>query len=65
LTKVLRSARDHGDTTAAIAAAVGITAGELEAHVFGLALTAVRGDRRATEVRSTRGDLRLVPPIDN
>lgn len=45
LGKVFRSARQHGETPATIAAAIGITATELRAHVFGLTLTPVTGGR--------------------
>jgi Zn-dependent peptidase ImmA (M78 family)/DNA-binding XRE family transcriptional regulator len=41
LAKVFRSVRDHGETFADVAIAIGITPAELRAHIFGLALTAV------------------------
>ena len=41
LAKVFRSVREHGETLASVAAAIGITADELRAHIFGLTLTAV------------------------
>jgi Zn-dependent peptidase ImmA (M78 family)/DNA-binding XRE family transcriptional regulator len=41
LAKVFRSAREHGDTPASVAAAIGIGPAELRAHIFGLTLTAV------------------------
>ena len=63
LAKVFRSVRDHGETPAAIAAAIGITTDELQAHVFGLTLTAVTGDRH-TAPGPERGDLHVVPPAD-
>ncbi|HUC56768.1 MAG TPA: XRE family transcriptional regulator [Streptosporangiaceae bacterium] len=43
LAKVFRSAREHGESMAKVAAAVGISADELRAHVFGLTLTTVPG----------------------
>jgi Zn-dependent peptidase ImmA (M78 family)/DNA-binding XRE family transcriptional regulator len=61
LAKVFRAVRDAGETPATIADAIGITAGELRAHVFGLTLVAVTGDR-GTAVSQTRAGLRLVPP---
>lgn len=45
LGKVFRSARQHGETPATIAAVIGISAAELRAHVFGLTLTPVTGGR--------------------
>jgi len=62
LGKVFRSVRDHGESLADVAAAIGITTGELRSHVFGLALTAVPGDPDAIGGTAGRGDLRLVPP---
>jgi Zn-dependent peptidase ImmA (M78 family)/DNA-binding XRE family transcriptional regulator len=41
LAKVLRSVRDHGETFATMAGAVGISTAELHSHVFGLTLTPV------------------------
>jgi Zn-dependent peptidase ImmA (M78 family)/DNA-binding XRE family transcriptional regulator len=61
LAKVFRSLRDHGETPADIAAAIGITTAELRAHVFGLTLTALRGGGQATEPGQPRAALRLVP----
>jgi Zn-dependent peptidase ImmA (M78 family)/DNA-binding XRE family transcriptional regulator len=43
LGKVFRAARGDGETPATIAAAIGIGAAELQAHVFGLTLTSVSG----------------------
>ncbi len=43
LAKVLRSVRDHGETFASMAAAIGISTAELHSHVFGLTLTPVLG----------------------
>lgn len=63
LAKVFRSVRDGGETPATVAAAIGITTNELQAHVFSLTLTAVTGDRRPA-AKSTRGELHLVPPTD-
>jgi Zn-dependent peptidase ImmA (M78 family)/DNA-binding XRE family transcriptional regulator len=63
LTKVFRSVRDHGETMSSIATAIGITAEELQAHVFGLALTAVPSGQRTTQASPIRPDLHLVPPI--
>jgi Zn-dependent peptidase ImmA (M78 family)/DNA-binding XRE family transcriptional regulator len=45
LAKVFRSARQHGETPARVAAAIGITTEELRAHLFGLTLTAIPGGR--------------------
>jgi Zn-dependent peptidase ImmA (M78 family)/DNA-binding XRE family transcriptional regulator len=61
LAKVFRAVRDGGETPATIADAIGITADELHAHVFGLTLVAVTGDR-GTAVGQTRAGLHLVPP---
>ncbi|HXP20189.1 MAG TPA: XRE family transcriptional regulator [Streptosporangiaceae bacterium] len=63
LAKVFRSVRDHGETPAAIAMAVGITADELRSHVFGLTLTAITGDPAAAPAPA-RGALHLVRPAD-
>jgi Zn-dependent peptidase ImmA (M78 family)/DNA-binding XRE family transcriptional regulator len=63
LAKVFRSVRDHGETLAGIAAAIGITTEELQAHVFGLTLTAVTGARHAAATPA-RGDLHIVSPAD-
>jgi Zn-dependent peptidase ImmA (M78 family) len=41
LAKVFRSVREQGETPVSVAAAIGITADELRAHIFGLTLTAV------------------------
>jgi Zn-dependent peptidase ImmA (M78 family) len=41
LAKVLRSVRDHGETFATVAGAIGISTAELHSHVFGLTLTPV------------------------
>jgi hypothetical protein len=41
LTKVFRRLREHGESPATIAADIGISVQELQAHVFGLALTPV------------------------
>jgi Zn-dependent peptidase ImmA (M78 family)/lambda repressor-like predicted transcriptional regulator len=43
LAKVLAQARQQGETPAHIANAIGIDVGELQAHLFGLALVPVRG----------------------
>ncbi len=63
LAKVLRSARDNGETLTTIAASIGITSDELQGHVFGLTLTAVNGSGPA-DPRPPRADLHLVPPAD-
>jgi Zn-dependent peptidase ImmA (M78 family)/DNA-binding XRE family transcriptional regulator len=63
LAKVFRSIREHGEAPATIASAVGISTEELEGHIFGLTLTAIRGDRITSSLMSVRRDLRLVPPI--
>jgi Zn-dependent peptidase ImmA (M78 family)/DNA-binding XRE family transcriptional regulator len=47
LSKVFRSIREDGERPATIAAAVGITCDELQAHVFGLTLTTLPGGRSA------------------
>ena len=47
LAKVLRSVRDHGETFATMAAAIGISTAELHSHVFGLTLTPI-GSRSAS-----------------
>jgi len=62
LTKVFRSLREQGEPLAEVAAAIGIGTAELRSHVFGLALTAVPGERAAAGGGAGRGDLRLVPP---
>ncbi|WP_279580064.1 hypothetical protein [Fodinicola feengrottensis] len=62
LAKVFRSVRDEGESPATIAAAIGITPDELQAHVFGLTLTAVSGDRQPGS-RAGKGELRLLPPV--
>lgn len=59
LAKVFHSVREGGDTPAMIANAIGISAEELQAHVFSLTLVAVNGGAASS---SRRGDLRLVPP---
>lgn len=46
LSKVFRYVRDEGETPATIAEAIGISVDELQAHVFGLTLTAVHGRGR-------------------
>jgi Zn-dependent peptidase ImmA (M78 family)/DNA-binding XRE family transcriptional regulator len=61
LAKVFRSVRDEGETPTTIAAAIGITTDELQAHVFGLTLIAVTGDRRAVATPA-RCDLHVVSP---
>jgi Zn-dependent peptidase ImmA (M78 family)/DNA-binding XRE family transcriptional regulator len=61
LAKVFRSLRDDGETPTTIASAIGITTDELQAHVFGLTLTAVTGDRSAAAT-PIRAGLHLVPP---
>jgi Zn-dependent peptidase ImmA (M78 family)/DNA-binding XRE family transcriptional regulator len=61
LGKVFRALRAEGLTPAAIAADLGITAAELQEHVFGLTLTAIAGDQQAA-VTPGRAGLRLVPP---
>jgi Zn-dependent peptidase ImmA (M78 family) len=62
LSKVFRSARDDGVTSATIAADIGITSDELKDHVFGLTLTTLAGDRHNSE--PPRGGLQLVPSAD-
>jgi Zn-dependent peptidase ImmA (M78 family) len=59
--KVFRSARDDGETPTIIAAAIGISPEELQAHVFGLTLTTVTGGR-GTASEPRRSGLQLVPP---
>jgi Zn-dependent peptidase ImmA (M78 family)/DNA-binding XRE family transcriptional regulator len=59
LGKVFRALRAEGLTPAAIAADLGITAAELQEHVFGLTLTAVTGDSRTASAPG-RADLRLI-----
>jgi hypothetical protein len=63
LDKVFRSIRAEGETPADMATAIGITSEELQAHVFGLTLTAVTGAQSAAQ--PGRGDLRLVPPASS
>jgi Zn-dependent peptidase ImmA (M78 family)/DNA-binding XRE family transcriptional regulator len=63
LAKVLRSARDEGETLATIAAAVGISDDELQDHVFGLTLTAVDGGGYVGP-KTPRVGLHLVPSAD-
>jgi Zn-dependent peptidase ImmA (M78 family)/DNA-binding XRE family transcriptional regulator len=63
LGKVFRALRAEGLTPAAIAADIGISAAELQEHVFGLTLTAVTGDQQAGATPH-RTDLRLVPSAD-
>jgi hypothetical protein len=48
LVRVSRCVGDEGQTSATIAVAVGSTADELWAYVFGLTLTAVSGGRVST-----------------
>ena len=60
LGKVFRALRAEGMTSAAIAADIGISAAELQEHVFGLTLTAVAGDQQAAAA-PRRAGLRLVP----
>jgi Zn-dependent peptidase ImmA (M78 family)/DNA-binding XRE family transcriptional regulator len=62
LAKVFRSVREEHETPGTIAAAVGITTDELQAHVFGLTLTAVKGAPRSP-CATPKGDLRLLPPM--
>ncbi len=61
LAKVFRAVRDGGETPATIADAIGVPPDELHAHVFGLALVAVPGDR-SDPAKQHRAGLRLVPP---
>jgi Zn-dependent peptidase ImmA (M78 family)/DNA-binding XRE family transcriptional regulator len=62
LAKVFRSLREDRETPAAIAESIGISTEELQAHVFGLTLTAVNGAGSKAAPTRSRGDLRLVPP---
>jgi Zn-dependent peptidase ImmA (M78 family) len=55
LGKVFRSVRADGMTPAKIAAEIGIGAGELRGHVFGLTLTAVSGGLSRRVSRTFRG----------
>jgi hypothetical protein len=41
LAKVFKALRDGGETLSSVAAAIGISADELRAHVFGLTLMSV------------------------
>jgi Zn-dependent peptidase ImmA (M78 family)/DNA-binding XRE family transcriptional regulator len=59
LAKVFRAVRSDGETAATIAADIGISAEELQAHVFGLTLTTVAGGAR-TPAGPRRGGLRLI-----
>ena len=63
LDKVFRSIRAEGETPADMATAIGITSEELQAHVFGLTLTAVTGAQNAAQ--PGRGELRLVQPTSS
>ncbi len=60
LAKVFRSLRDHGESPAAIATDIGVTTGELQDHIFGLALTSVPDLGRAAWARTGRADLHIV-----
>jgi Zn-dependent peptidase ImmA (M78 family)/DNA-binding XRE family transcriptional regulator len=60
LAKVFRSLRDHGETLASIATDIGVTTGELQDHIFGLALTSVPVAGRAAWARTGRADLHIV-----
>lgn len=62
LAKVFRSLRDGGETPAAIAIALGISADELRDHVFGLTPTAMTGGYRTVDGAASP-DLRVVPPL--
>ncbi len=61
LSKVFRSLRDDGESPTKIAVDLGITAEELQAHVFGLTLTLVDGGSQ-TGPKRARDALRLVSP---
>lgn len=63
LAKVLRSAREHGETSSTIAAAIGISRDELQDNIFGLALTALNGGGH-TVPQASRVGLHLVPPAN-
>lgn len=60
LAKVLRAAREDGETLATIATSIGITSSELRQHIFGLTLTSVPGGGRGTP-STPRPGLRVVP----
>ena len=62
LAKVFRAARSDGETAATIAAAIGISASELQAHVFGLTLTPVAGGALTAHLPAgpRRSGLRLI-----
>jgi Zn-dependent peptidase ImmA (M78 family)/DNA-binding XRE family transcriptional regulator len=64
LAKVLRSVRDDGETPTSIAVSIGISSDELQDHLFGLTLTAVNGDGRATSQTPRPPGLHLVPSAD-
>lgn len=63
LSKVLSEVRADGESLSTIAAAIGISSDEIQAHVFGLALTAVRGSALVLPEKRLPS-LRLVPPVD-
>ena len=60
LTKVLRALRDDGITPSQVAAEIAISAGELNSHLFGLAVTVLHGGTAHTTPR--RPDLHIVNP---
>jgi Zn-dependent peptidase ImmA (M78 family) len=64
LDKVFRAARRDGQTPATIAAALGVGADEVQAHVFGLTMTALPGGEQQEAAGPARGELTLVPPVD-
>ena len=55
LTKVFRLLRDQGESPATIAADIGISAQELQAHVFGLALIALDGGKGSASAPTGAG----------
>jgi Zn-dependent peptidase ImmA (M78 family) len=63
LTKVMRSLRDHGETPGTIAADIGIPVQELQAHVFGLAVTGIVGGQHSSS-RPVHRNLHLVGSND-
>lgn len=60
LAKVFRSLREHGETLASVAADIGVTPGELQDHIFGLALTAIPGTSQGTGPSAGRAHLHIV-----
>jgi Zn-dependent peptidase ImmA (M78 family) len=64
LDKVFRAARRDGQTPATIAASLGLSADEVQAHVFGLTMTALPGGEQQAAAGPARGELTLVPPAD-